>query len=336
MNDLSNDEFRNVFSWSNSRHNAFNDCKRKYYFQYYGFWDGWENDAPERVKTIYRLKKLNSRHTWKGTIIHEAIAFLLKSLFENETLDIEEFKEAVVNKMRDQYRSSNSGNYKTDPKNNFGLLEHYYEEEIDDKTWQLLRDDVIRSIDNFRGSKFWEKAQSLPQDDCLSLEGDLKGSENIWKNISSDLNTWKNLPSGKPDTFSVGGIKVWVKLDFAYPEEDSVQIIDWKSGNSKKEPDPTQLNIYGYYASKVWGVTEEKVQLTAYNVNQDEQYDRTFSKEQKQVTREKILNSVDTMKEMLADKDANQAEEKDFPKVDNDNFCRHCRFRQVCKPELVE
>jgi len=329
-------DFKNNFSWSNSRLSTFNSCKRKYYFKYYGFWNGWKDDAPERVKTIYRLKKLNSRHTWKGTIIHEAIAFLLKSLLNDKDIDIEEFKEAVVEKMRDQYKTSLSGDYQANPKDNFGLLEHYYEEEVEKETWQLLRDDVIRSLDNFRDSKFWKKAKTLSMEDCLALEGDLKGSKNIWKNISTNLSTWRNLPSGKPDTFSVDGIKIWVKLDFAYPEDDgSIRVIDWKSGNSKEEPEPTQLNIYGYYASKVWDVPEDKIHLTAYNVNQDQQYNRTFSKEGKQETREKILNSVDKMQEMLADKDANEAKEEDFPKVDNDNFCHYCRYRQVCKPELV-
>jgi len=331
------DDFKNDFSWSNSRLSTFKSCKRKYYFQYYGFWDGWNDDAPERVRTIYRLKKLNSRHTWKGTIIHEAIAFLLKSLLNDKDIDIEEFKEAVVDKMRDQYKASLSDDYKTNPKNNFGLLEHYYEEEIDDETWQLLKESVIRSLDNFRGSEFWAKTQSLSQDDSLALEGDLNGSENIWNNLSPDLNTWKNLPSGPAaDSFSVEGVKVWVKIDFAYRKHDgSIFLIDWKSGNSNNKPEPTQLNTYGYYASQVWDIPEEKIHLTAYNVNQDERYDRTFSKEEKQETREKILNSVENMKGMLADEEANVAREDDFPKEENDNFCRHCRYRQVCKPELV-
>jgi len=264
-------DFKNDFSWSNSRHSTFKSCKRKYYFQYYGFWNGWEDDAPERVKTIYRLKKLQNRHTWKGTIIHEAIAFLLKSLLKNKKLDQEEFKETVVDKMRDQYKTSLSGEYKTNPKNNFGLLEHDYGEELEKETWQSVRDDVTRCIDNFLGSEFWKKATTLSQEDCLSLEGDLKGSENLWKNVFPTLNTWKNLPSGKPDTFSVDGIQVWVKIDFAYREGDgSISLIDWKSGDSNNIPNPTQLNIYGYYASEVWDVPEEKIHLTAYNVNQDE------------------------------------------------------------------
>ncbi|MCF7875796.1 PD-(D/E)XK nuclease family protein, partial [Candidatus Bipolaricaulota bacterium] len=81
------EDFKNTFSWSNSRLQAFQRCKRKYYFQYYGFWGGWEEDASERVQTIYLLKKLKNRHMWKGTIIHEAIAFLLKSLLNSEEID---------------------------------------------------------------------------------------------------------------------------------------------------------------------------------------------------------------------------------------------------------
>ncbi|MBS3789141.1 PD-(D/E)XK nuclease family protein [Candidatus Bipolaricaulota bacterium] len=240
--------------------------------------------------------------------------------------------------MQEQFKTSLSGDYKSDPKDNFGLLEHEYDEEISDKTWQLLRDDVIRAIDNFRGSEFWKKAKTLPQEDCLALEGDLKGSDNIWKSISPDLTTWNNLPSAPAaDSFSVDGIKVWVKIDFAYRKQDgSISLIDWKSGNSKEEPDPTQLNIYGYYASEVWDIPEEKINLTAYNVNQGEQYDRTFSEEGKQETEEKILNSVENMKEMLVNREENEAEEEDFPKEENYSFCRHCRYRQVCKPELVE
>ena len=38
-------EFKNDFSWSFSRDSAFNTCKRKYYYSYYGSWGGWNKDA---------------------------------------------------------------------------------------------------------------------------------------------------------------------------------------------------------------------------------------------------------------------------------------------------
>jgi hypothetical protein len=35
-------ELTNDFSWSRSRDNTFQECKRRYYYHYYGSWGGWE------------------------------------------------------------------------------------------------------------------------------------------------------------------------------------------------------------------------------------------------------------------------------------------------------
>ena len=54
-------DFKNKFSWSKSRDSIFRDCKRKYFFNYYGSWGGWEISSPERIKKIYYLKKINTK-----------------------------------------------------------------------------------------------------------------------------------------------------------------------------------------------------------------------------------------------------------------------------------
>jgi hypothetical protein len=41
---------KNEFSWSISRNKVFQTCPRQYYFNYYGYWGGWELDAAERTK----------------------------------------------------------------------------------------------------------------------------------------------------------------------------------------------------------------------------------------------------------------------------------------------
>ena len=51
LNDIKK-EFKNDFSWSFSRDNAFNTRKRKYYYSYYGSWGGWNKDADEFLKTL--------------------------------------------------------------------------------------------------------------------------------------------------------------------------------------------------------------------------------------------------------------------------------------------
>jgi len=53
--------FKNEFSWSISRDRVFQTCPRQYYFNYYGYWGGWETDAPERTRQIYVLKQLKNR-----------------------------------------------------------------------------------------------------------------------------------------------------------------------------------------------------------------------------------------------------------------------------------
>ena len=35
----------NEFSWSRTRDNCFKECRRRYYFQYYGSWGGWDAEA---------------------------------------------------------------------------------------------------------------------------------------------------------------------------------------------------------------------------------------------------------------------------------------------------
>ena len=51
----------NAFSWSRSRDGAFQECRRRYFYQYYGAWGGWDPTAPEETRRLYVLKQLSSR-----------------------------------------------------------------------------------------------------------------------------------------------------------------------------------------------------------------------------------------------------------------------------------
>ena len=39
----------NEFSWSRSRDHTFQDCRRKYFYHYYGAWGGWDASAPPEI-----------------------------------------------------------------------------------------------------------------------------------------------------------------------------------------------------------------------------------------------------------------------------------------------
>ena len=74
------ESFRNKFSWSVSRDDTFLNCPRQYYFNYYGYWGGWEIDAPDRVRRIYVLKKIKNRAMWAGQVVHDCIARSLQNI----------------------------------------------------------------------------------------------------------------------------------------------------------------------------------------------------------------------------------------------------------------
>ena len=51
----------------------FTECPRQYWFQYYGFWSGWQVGADPRTREIYILKQLKNRHMWAGERVHSCI-----------------------------------------------------------------------------------------------------------------------------------------------------------------------------------------------------------------------------------------------------------------------
>ena len=46
-------DLANEFSWSRSRDSTFQDCRRKYFYHYYGSWGGWEAGATPEVRRLY-------------------------------------------------------------------------------------------------------------------------------------------------------------------------------------------------------------------------------------------------------------------------------------------
>ena len=73
-------DFKNEFTWSISRNRVFQACPRQYYFNYYGYWGGWEMDAPARTRQIYILKNLKNRYMWAGEKVHSCIKHTLINL----------------------------------------------------------------------------------------------------------------------------------------------------------------------------------------------------------------------------------------------------------------
>ncbi len=167
---LNRGELRNEFSWSNSRETVFRECLRRYYYNYYGFWKGWEASCDELTRKIYVLKKLKSRHVWAGEVIHRCIDHSLKNLQKGiPVLALDRIKKLTLDRMRTDFRTSRAGRYWQNPKS-LGLFEHEYREDLADETWKALADHVQECLDIFYAGEVFKRLCEVKREDWLEIE----------------------------------------------------------------------------------------------------------------------------------------------------------------------
>jgi len=124
--------FKSKFSWSISRDRVLQTCHRQYYFNYYGYWGGWDLDALERTRQIYILKQLQNRFMWVGAKVHDCIKHSLTNLRRGmSVLDVDQIVDIALNQMKEEFRSSREKRYLTHPKT-CALFENEYDVRVSD------------------------------------------------------------------------------------------------------------------------------------------------------------------------------------------------------------
>jgi PD-(D/E)XK nuclease superfamily len=298
----------NEFSWSRSRDATFQDCRRKYYFHYYGSWGGWATDAPVDVRRLYVLKQLASRQMWAGRIVHDAIEMALHVYREGREVPVEPFIADVIERMRNEWRSSRAGRYRESPKT-LALFEHEYALDLKPEVWQALSRNVVTCLRNFF---------RLPL-----LEAVRKTAPEHWS-----IEHWSKV-------FDFEGTPVWIAPDFGYWNADGLlTLVDWKTGASDAESTAFQLGCYALYAREVLGVEPSQVDLLEANLREPAVTPLAWDDTRLETIREQLRLSIRSMRAYLADAHANVARLEDFERTEELRICRWCNFRTVCRPEL--
>jgi CRISPR/Cas system-associated exonuclease Cas4 (RecB family) len=297
---------KNEFSWSVTRDRVFQTCPRQYYFNYYGYWDGWEIEAPERTRQIYILKNLKNRYMWTGSKVHDCIKHTLTNLQRGiSVLDVDQIISITLNQMRKEFRSSREKRYLTHPKT-CALFEHEYEVPISNSDWKKTANNMEQCLRNFYTSETFDMLKVLPRTMWLEVE-----------NFSS---------------FYLNKKKIWAILDCSFRTEDGgVTIIDWKTGRSMSNDVSMQLSCYAMYAMDKWGVEPENVKLIEYNLLANQGAEFNVSGAEIENTKAYISGSIADMQSLLIDVGGNvPKEEEAFSKVQDERTRTGCNFRKVC------
>ena len=302
-------ELKNEFSWSKTRDEVFRTCPRQYWFAYYGYWDGWLEDASERTRQIYILKNLKNRHMWAGEKVHECIQRSLTNIRRGiKVLPIDEIISITLDQMRGEFRSSRSKNYLKNPKT-CGLFEHEYGIELPDDQWKEVAQHVETCLSTFYISDIYYGLKSHPKEDWLEVE-----------DFSS---------------FHLNNIKINLVIDCAIKEGEDIHIYDWKTGKSLSEDLSVQLSCYSLYAMEKWNTPSEHLKIIEFNLSFNKANWFSITKEQAEESKGYIKGSIKDMQSLLEDAEKNiPLEEERFSKVKDEQVSMRCNFRKVCKPSF--
>jgi hypothetical protein len=298
----------NEFSWSRTRDGVFQDCRRRYYLQYYGAWGGWDPEADPRTRRLYVLKQLGTRQMWAGRLVHEALERALLAMRDGFALSEASLVEHTVRQMRAEWKGSRLGAYRHRPKRP-GLFEHEYAVPVRNGEWQALRDHLVRCLRNFHRLPLLAEIKRTPTDRWILIE---------------DIGS-----------FGFEGTTVFTAPDFGFwNAAGRLQLVDWKTGGDDGENAALQLGGYALYAREVLGVDLPRVDLLEVNLREGAVTSHPWDGTTLNRVQEHIRLSVRGMKAYLRDPGRNLAQEADFEKTEDLRICRWCNFRAVCRPEL--
>ncbi len=304
-------DLANEFSWSKSRHEKFADCRRAYFFTYYGSWGGWEAAPGSAVRELYVLKKLSSRWQWAGSVVHGALKQVLaRAKVTGELPPLEKVLERTRARARAEWAGSREKSYWREASRIVGLVEHEYGDAVPDADWKRLYEQVVEgSLRAFYASEVLDEIRRTRREDWL---------------IVDELDSWE-----------FEGTKIWVAVDFALRGSDGrVHLLDWKTGK-ERGVDHTQVGIYALYARQKWGIPADGVvgglvYLAANGTPGGERISVAADPATLEACEAQMRGSIREMKAALADPGRNVAREENFPRLDDREACRRCPFRRPC------
>lgn len=298
----------NSFSWSKSRDEEFRECQRKYFYNRYASWGGWDKKAPKETRMAYVLKNLKNRWAWKGETVHHIIEDVLKALRNGQVISLDTARARMTETMRLNYRSSKAKKHWEDPKNNLGLFEHEYEKPISDPVWKEIHDSSAECLSNFFGSDLYEELKTDDKKSWLVIE---------------DL-----------EEFEFDKAKIYVKLDFARQKNGKIEIFDWKTGKNDSGAAAVQIGAYVMYAMRKWSAPVETIRAFLFNLSSSKPLanEQPVSASLVQNASETILDSIRDMRDLLENVEKNVPKARvNFSYTKNEKLCGYCNFYKICE-----
>lgn len=289
---------KNDFSWSLQRFAMFERCKREYFYHYYDSWEGWNENATERTRLIYRLKNIKCEKLWLKSIIEKTLASAIKGEIEFSLISCKGF--SIRTAYMDIFELEQQ-EYLNDPKK-LCLDSIYFAE----KSINGLKKQITAMLESF-----WNIIWDNP----------------FFKTIR-EKRYGDFVRTGGLGEFFLDTIKVWVNPGIVYIEKDKKFIIDIY-------PTPPSHEIKSSFSMPLVVLF---LQGFSRQINVEYLPKTIIVDKGKCIVAEECLriseiselirnSSLDMLSYLTFDK---KAYEENFPKTNGKEKCRTCRFKEAC------
>jgi len=298
-----------AFSWSVSRHKMFEDCKRRYYLNYYGARRVREADSPV-VSAVWWLKQVTLLRTWIGTVIHHVAGLAVRAHRDGKRVGEKEVVDEVVRYyhgglLASERAAKHDGQWVV-------LFEHLYPGDrfsIDRDAAEALVVDLARTL---LESDAYGFIKSVPPQAVREVDEPFQSFE-------------------LPDVPLVDKLRVFAIPDVLLYDANEIYIIDWKTGDAAREGIRWQAGVYRLYAHQAYNLPATAIHIAIADLeNTGESIDPTGGVPSLDETRAFVQASARAMLERLDDVAYNTVSIGNFPLTDRLELCQQCGFKRAC------
>jgi hypothetical protein len=296
-------------AWSHSRRGEFENCPRRYYFEYYGASKHAARDEPAK-DDLRVLKEVKNRHLRTGEILHENIAWYLRGCQQSRPPEADH----LVARARQQlaadrayslsYANGSTPILSQDP--SLVLLQEYLYLYADaDALYDEADAKLIAALGVFTTD---------PQ--CLNFH---LGASTPGALIERPVNF---RPAGVP-------CRVMGKIDFAYGGFETATLVDWKLGEDDgRGDDSLQLAVYALWAIAHFGCDPSEVRVCKVHLGSKSVVD--FSTDERVLANARARITQDALRMVAVHRYGKDGIAEAFAPRAQRGICRGCSFLRMC------
>ncbi len=293
-------------TWSYSKRSLFEQCQRRYYYEYYGATAALEGIEPQHA-TLSRLKALVGRHERIGTLLHRGIATYLHRAQAGTIMRGDDLVDWLVKIFRQDCAYSRADPDGAHPPGGLYppvLLHEYHNRQPDVEYLMAESEQHLRvGVHAFLTAPIFTPFREAGMRSGALIEQHLR------------------LP-GFP-------CKVDGRLDLAYTEAEGITIVDWKSGvNDGNGTDSLQLAAYALWARADSQIAPGAIHIYKAFLREAEVVAFPVTEHLLDRARARIFQDAERMAQVQHYGEAGRV--KAFTPCEQMGVCRSCPFQRAC------